>query len=157
MKFEHVVVINEPGNPLADNLSREELWFGLMCRAEDPRPFLPGLEACTIESRTDTVLERTLRFGQAQIRDRVTLTPMTSVVFESEATDSHPGGHLTISIEEPQPELLVLRFAYRTGLGEGVGQQEDAAYAEFVKSAYHESDIDTVRVIRMITESSRLQ
>ena len=30
-------------------------------------------------------------------------------------------------------------------------------YAEFVKSAYHQSDLDTVRVIRMIAESGRIQ
>lgn len=156
MKFEHLVIVNEPANPLIADLSREELWFGLLCRAEDPRPFLPGLESCTIIERSDNVLVRDLQFGKVLIRDRVELTPMEAVSFESERTDEHAGGRLTITIEEPEPQALVLRFVYRTTLPEGT-LDPDGAYAEFVKAAYHESDIDTVRVIRMLAESTRLQ
>lgn len=156
MKFEHVVVVNEPGNPFLYRMSREELWFGLMCRAEDPRPFLPGLDSCTIDERGDNVLERTLHFGHATVRDRVTLVPMESVTFESEKTDEHAGGVLTIAIEEPESETLVLRFTYRTTLAEKAGDA-DEAYAGFVQSAYFQSDIDTVGIIRMIAESGRMQ
>lgn len=156
MKFEHLVIVNEPANPLIADLSREELWFGLLCRAEDPRPFLPGLESCTIVERSDSVLIRELQFGKLRIRDRVELTPMKSVSFDSERTEEHAGGRLTITIEEPEPEALVLRFVYRTTLPEGT-HDPDGAYAGFVKAAYHESDIDTVRVIRMLAESTRLQ
>ena len=45
-------------------------------------------------------------------------------------------------------------FAYHTSLPD---QGEDARYAEFVRSAYHQSDLDTVRIIRMIAESGGLQ
>ncbi|MFN3985573.1 MAG: SRPBCC family protein [Rhodocyclaceae bacterium] len=156
MKFEHIVVINEPANPLVTDLTREELWFGLLCRAEDPRPFLPGLEACTIVERSETTLLRELRFGAAVIRDKVEMVPMESMTFESSATAEHAGGTLTISIEEPAPAELVLRFSYRTTLPDAAGDP-DGKYAGFVKSAYHSSDLDTVRVIRMIAESGRLQ
>jgi hypothetical protein len=156
LKFEHLVIVNEPANPLIADLSREQLWFGLLCRAEDPRPFLPGLDACTIVERSDNVLVRDLQFGKVLIRDRVELTPMQSVSFESEPTDEHAGGRLTITIEEPEPDALMLRFVYRTTLPEG-GLDPDGAFAEFVKAAYHESDLDTVRVIRMIAESGRPQ
>lgn len=141
---------------MVQNLTREELWFGLLCRAEDPRPFLPGLESCTIVERSDACLVRELRFGSALIRDRVTLTPMESVCFETERTESHAGGRLTIGIEEPAENELVLRFHYVTTLPEG-GGDPDANFAEYVKSAYHQSDLDTVRVIRMIAESGRIQ
>jgi hypothetical protein len=156
LKFEHVVIVNEPANPLIRDLSREELWFGLLCRVENARPFLPGLESCTIIERGANTLVRELQFGNVLIRDRVELNPMYSVCFESEPTPDHAGGRLTISIEEPQPDALVLRFVYRTTLSEG-GLDDDGAYAPFVKSAYHASDIDTVRVIRMIAESGCLQ
>ena len=51
-------------------------------------------------------------------------------------TASHAGGTLKITIEEPAQHHLFLRFAYTTTLGEKAGD-EDAAYVEFVKSAYH--------------------
>lgn len=156
MKFEHVVIVNDPDNPLATVLTREELWFGLLCRVEDSRPFLPGLEACRVLERSDTELRRELDFGGLVIRDRVTLQPMDWVRFETERTATHAGGTLMIGIEEPAPDTLVLRFSYVTTLSEQSGS-DDVAYAEYVKSAYHESDIDTLRVIRMIAESGRVQ
>ena len=150
MKFEHLIEVNDLANPLLTQLSREELWFGLLCRAEDARAFLPGLEACNIVERGDSHLVRDLHFGHAVIRDRVTFAPLRWIRFESEANDQHAGGSLTITIEEPDPGAFFLRFAYHTSLPEG---GEDARYAEFVRSAYHQSDVDTVRVIRMIAES----
>lgn len=155
MNFEHLVMVNDPANPLIAALTREEVWFGLLCRVEDSRPFLPGLEACRVLERSDTEFLRELDFGSVVIRDRVTLQPMEWVRFESERTAEHPGGALTIGIEEPAPGTMVLRFSYATTLADRAA--DDARYAEFIKSAYHQSDIDTLRVIRMIAESGRLQ
>lgn len=156
MKFEHLVEVNDLADPTLTPLSREELWFGLLCRAEDARPFLPGLEACTILERDEQTLLRELRFGQATIRDRVTLSAMEWVRFDTEATAEHAGGSLTIRIEEPQPGAFFLRFLYATSLVDS-GAGEDARYAAYVRSAYHQSDVDTLKVIRMIAESGRLQ
>jgi len=154
VKFEHLIEVNDLNNPLQDPLTREALWFGLLCRAEDARAFLPGLEACRIVERRDDMLVRDLDFGAVVIRDRVTFETLQWICFESEATADHAGGSLTISIEEPQPGALFLRFRYQTTLPEG---GEDARYAEFVRAAYHRSDVDTVRVIRMIAESGGLE
>lgn len=149
MKFEHIVQINDPGNPMIPNLSRDQLWLGLMARAEDATVFLPGLEACHIVERNDYRLKRRLDFGKATIEDTVTWSRYEWVCFEVNRTESHAGGTLTITIEEPQENHLFLRFAYTTSLGEVAGD-EDAAYAEFVKSAYHDSDIEMVRIIRSL-------
>ena len=99
MNFEHLVVVNDPANPLASPLTREEVWFGLLCRVLDSRPFLPGLEACRILERTETEFRRELDFGNVVIRDHVVVQPMDWVRFESERTETHAGGTLTIGIE----------------------------------------------------------
>lgn len=156
MKFEHLVEVNDLTDPAAAVLSREEVWFGLLCRAEDARPFLPGLETCTIVERNDETLVRDLDFGQVVIRDRVSFRALEWICFESDATAQHAGGSLTISIEEPEDGMLFLRFRYSTGLPEA-RSGEEAKYASIVRSAYHASDLDTLKVIRMIAESSRLQ
>lgn len=149
MKFEHLVEINDPGNPLIPLLTRDQLWQGLMFRAEDATRFLPGLDACIILERGDCMLQRRLDFGKAAIEDRVTWSRFEWMCFEVAPTPTHAGGTLTITIEEPEEDHLFLRFAYATTLGESAND-EDAAYAEYVKSAYHESDIETVRVIRTL-------
>ena len=153
MKFEHLIQINDPHNPLIPPLSRRQVWRGLLHRVEDPVPFLPGLETCVIVERHADALLRQLDFGQAVIRDRVTLIEGQWVRFEIQPSPGHPGGSLTITIEEPEPGALFLRFAYQTSLPD---QGEDARYAEFVRSAYHQSDLDTVRIIRMIAASGGL-
>jgi Domain of unknown function (DUF1857) len=149
MKFEHLIEINTPGNLLIPALTRNQLWQGLMIRAEDATFFLPGLDACTILERHECRLLRRLDFGAAAIYDTVTWLNQEWVCFDVAATKSHAGGRLTINIEEPETDHLFLRFTYATTLGENPAD-EDATYADFVKSAYHESDIETVRVIRML-------
>jgi hypothetical protein len=103
LKFEHLIEVNDLANPLLTRLSREELWFGLLCRAEDARAFLPGLEACRIIERSAGRLVRDLHFGNAVIRDCVTFEALRWIRFESEANEQHAGGGLTITIEEPEP------------------------------------------------------
>ena len=149
MKFEHLIQINDPANPLIEALTLDQLWTGLMHRVNNPVPFLPGLERCTIVSREGNELLRELDFGAAVIQDKVSFVEAAWVRFDIQPGDTHAGGSLTITIEEPEEGSLFLRFAYATTLGEIAGD-EDAAYAEFVKSAYHESDIETVRVIRTL-------
>jgi len=155
LKFEHVVIVNDPDNPFIEDLSREQLWFGLLCRVENPGPFLPGLENCLILERWHDGLLRELDFGQLRIRDRVSIRPMESVTFEAEQCAQHAGGSLTIRIEEPVAGQLVMRFVYRTTQPES--EDGSTMYADLVKSAYEQSDIDTVRVIREIVASGRMQ
>ena len=40
MKFSHLVQINDSLNPLIDSLPREQLWRGLVMRAENPLLFV---------------------------------------------------------------------------------------------------------------------
>lgn len=153
MKFEHLIQINDLENPLVDILSREQLWQGLLLRVEDATPFLPGLEKCTIIERHADYLLRELDFGPAVIHDRVTMIKDHWVRFEILPSAQHAGGSLTITIEAPMadsPHALFLRFAYRTSFANDPNS-EDRAYIEYVKSAYHQSDVDCVRLIRQLT------
>ena len=156
MKFEHLIQINDPQNPLIPPLTRQQIWQGLLHRVEDPVPFLPGLESCVIMERRADALLRQLDFGPAVIQDRVTLVEAHWVRFEIQPSSAHPGGSLTITIEEPQPAFLFLRFAYRTTLA-GSPDSEDRAYIEYVKSAYHQSDVDCVRLIRTLAAGGNPQ
>lgn len=156
MNFEHLIQINDPENPLVDTLNRDQLWQGLLHRVENPVPFLPGLEACTILERQANELLRELDFGAAVIQDRVTLAEAHWVRFDILPSEAHAGGSLTITIEEPEPLFLFLRFAYQTTLASNPNS-EDRAYIEYVKSAYHQSDVDCVRIIRTLAAGGNPQ
>ena len=147
MNFEHLIQINDPSNPYVDTMTRDELWEGLVLRAEQPQLFVLGLDSCTIVSRTDSTLDRELHYGQATVRDRVTLQHHQSVRYDILATETYVGGSLTMTIEQPDDKQLFLRFEYATTLP--VSTDQDAVQTqEIVKSAYRENDIDTVRLIR---------
>ncbi|HEY3599621.1 MAG TPA: SRPBCC family protein [Paraburkholderia sp.] len=157
MNFEHLIQINDPLNPLVANMTRDQLWEGLVLRAEQPQLFVLGLDSCTILSRTGGSFERELHYGQATVRDRVTLQPKESVRYDIMATQSYVGGSLTMKIEQPDPLQLFLRFEYRTTLPtteQGSLDPDVRQTQEIVKSAYRESDIDTVRLIRQYVLAS---
>jgi len=154
LNFEHLIQINDPLNPFVESMTREQLWEGLVLRAEQPQLFVLGLDSCTILSRTDSTLERELHYGQATVRDRVTLAPTESVRYDILATESYVGGSLTMTIEQPDELQLFLRFEYKTTLP--AADTEDTRQTnEIVKSAYRESDIDTVRLIRQFVQARK--
>lgn len=156
MNFEHLIQINDPANPLIESLSRAQLWQGLVHRVEDATPFLPGLERCTVIERHADHLLRRLDFGAASIHDKVTLLEMHWVRFDILPSEQHAGGSLTITIEEPEDGTLFLRFAYTTTFGSDPNSEE-RAYIDYIKSAYHQSDLDCVRIIRTLAAGGTAQ
>lgn len=155
MKFEHLIQINDPLNPLMDEISREQLWRGLVMRAESPTMFVPHLDECTISDRTSGSFARKLRYGDLVVEDRVVLTPLQEVRYEVPAQGEIAASTLTMTIEAPCEGVLVVRFSYDDGLGEHL-DEVNAMYDEFKKSAYQEADIDTVRIVRQLAEQGKL-
>ncbi|MXN75020.1 DUF1857 family protein [Burkholderia sp. 4701] len=147
MNFEHLIQINAD-DPAVSPLTREQLWEGLVLRAEQPQLFVIGLDSCAIHERTDTTLERELHYGSATVRDRVTFTPNHQVRYDIHAADGEIGGTLTMTIEERDDQQLFLRFEYSTTLAVSNDTEDARQTHEIVKEAYRTSDIDTVRLIR---------
>ncbi len=155
MKFEHLIQINDPLNPLIDALTREQLWRGLVMRADSPKTFVPHLDECTIDAREAGSFRRKLRYGTLEVRDRVILTPLQQVRYEVEEQGEIHASSLTMTIESPSEHTLFVRFKY----DDGNDEQTDAAnamYDEFKKSAYQEADIDTIRIVRELAAAGRL-
>ena len=155
MKFEHLIEINDPLNPLIDALTREQLWRGLVMRAELPKMFLPHLDECTIDERDSGSFRRSSRFGELVVVDRVLLTPLQQVRYEVAAQGEISASSLTMSIESPGEHMLFVRFKYDDG-HDAETDQANAMYDEFKKSAYQEADIDTIKIIRELAAAGRL-
>ena len=159
MRFEHLVQINDPLQPLLTEVSRAQLWRGLLRRAEQPTEFVLGLAGATIEQRIDepgrTQLVRTLDFGSFRVRDRVVLTADGVSVTHIEATAAYPASRLTIRIEAPATGSLFLRFTYEADEG-AAGDQPDSMTRQLREQAYRSADIDTVWRIRELVERGEL-
>ncbi|CDG80762.1 SRPBCC family protein [Janthinobacterium agaricidamnosum] len=155
MKFEHLIEINDPLNPLIDPLSHEQLWRGLVLRAESPKLFVPHLDACQILARDDSGFQRSLRYGELVITDTVLLVPQIQVRYEVAAQQDISASSLVMTIETPTPGSLWVRFQYNDS-HDAATDAANAMYDEFRRSAYQESDIDTIRVLRDLAEQGRL-
>lgn len=155
MKFNHLLVINDPLNPLIEFLTRSQLWRGLVLRMEDPKLFVPWLDNCRLFDRRLDALSRELRYGDLTVLDHVSFAPEQKIEIQVPQQQDIRASTLTMSIEEPQPDLLCVRFEYDDHTEEMAGSV-DAFYNEFRQSAYQESDIDTIRIIRQLAEQGRL-
>jgi hypothetical protein len=155
MKFEHLIQINDPLNPLIDTISIEQLWRGLVLRAENPTLFVPHLDECTIGERSSGSFERRLRYGDLVIDDVVHLTPLKEVRYEVPAQGDIAASSLVMKIEAPGEAVLLLRFCYDDGLGEHTDPANEM-YDDFKRSAYQEADIDTVRILRQLAGEGKL-
>ena len=155
MKFEHLVEVNDPLNPLIDTLSREQLWRGLVMRADSPRLFMPHLDDCVIEARDSTGFSRRLRFGELEIVDRVSLTTLEQVRFDIPAQGEIAASNMTMAIEAPTNAMLLVRFTYDNGEPDAA-DGANAMYDEFRRSAYEEADKDTIRMIRQLAAAGKL-
>lgn len=155
MKFEHLVQVNDPLMPLIDTLTREQLWRGLVLKAENPLLFVYALDSFRLVSREGDRLRRELRFGQATISDTITLLPPDRIRQEIEPGAGVAGATLETRIEAPDAEQLFVRFVYETGSLPGEAPPDETV-REIVRQAYIEADNDAVRTIRRLVTEGRL-
>lgn len=155
MKFEHLIEINDPLNPLIDALSVEQVWRGLVLRAESPKLFVPHLDECTISEHSENGFARSLRYGDLVINDKVVLVPQIQVRYEVAAQKDISASSLVMTIETPDANSLWVRFQYDDG-HDAATDAANAMYDDFRRSAYQESDIDTIRIVRELAAAGRL-
>ena len=152
MKFQHLIQINDPLNPLLDSMTRAQLWRGLVLRAEAPKLFMPHLDECLLSAHSARSVQRELRYGSLRISDMVTFLPQERVHYQVPAQGELAASSMSMSIEEPQPDALFVRFSYDDGGPETVSS-EQAYYDQYRRRAYEEADIDTIRIIRELNIS----
>jgi len=155
MKFEHLIEINDPLNPLIDPLTHEQVWRGLVLRAESPKLFVPYLDDCEIGARHEHGFSRRLRYGELVVDDEVVLEYPHRVRYEVAAQNDISASSLVMTIEAPDANSLYVRFQYDDG-HDAATDAANAMYDDIRRSAYKESDIDTVHVIRELASVGRL-
>lgn len=152
MKFEHLIEINNPDDPRVEPMNRAQLWQGLVLRAEAPALFIPHLDTCTIVARSTHTVSRQLKFGDLTVNDHVHYTPLHRIRIQVPEQPDILASTLEMTIEEPQPDRLFVRFTYEDTAPE---EGPEAFYHDFRRSAWRESDIDTIRLIREMAAQGR--
>lgn len=148
MRFEHIVEINSPSPHLevvVPSFSREQLWRGLMLRVNDPQRFPMGPERCDSDEVEPGLFRRTLYFGQHVLHDEVLISPLQKLVFTPQAHGELAAIQLTLTVEEPAPGVMLLRFVYEP-LTEP--SAEELYFKDYRHNAWLAHDRDMVRTLR---------
>ena len=155
MKFQHLVQINNPLHPLIDSLTREQVWRGLVMKAENPLLFVPTLDSFKLLARHAGSIERELHFGRLVVRDRISFQPPERTRQEIDAAGEIPAATLVTSIEAADEMQLFVRFDYTSHPNNGA-PPVDQIYQGFVEQAYVEADTDAIRTIRRLLIEGKL-
>ena len=62
-------------------LTRSQVWKGLVMKAENALPFVPGMAVCTVVERSDGGLVRDIVFRGEGAREKITFRPEEKVTF----------------------------------------------------------------------------
>src|SRR5258708_34315468 len=81
IQLRHSVRVNDRSDPEAPVLTRDDVWDGLVMKAENALPFVPRMEKCEGVEHPENFILRDIRFGRDDLREAVTLTPKTAAEF----------------------------------------------------------------------------
>jgi hypothetical protein len=135
IELSHSVPVNDPSVPDAPVLTRDDVWEGLVMKAENALPFVPKMERCDVVERRENFILRDIRFGGDDLREAVTLTPKTKVEFRR--VEGRVLGVITNEVLEDASGDLELEFSFALEIdGVEPGSREEREYEETMRDAY---------------------
>ena len=146
----HAIQINPPG--AEPQLSVQDVWCGLVMKAENALPFVPGMARCDVIERGDDWLLRVVEFAGNEFEERITLRSPVQVHFERVGG----GGFIENTISSSDMGLL-LTFTF--GLffpGTEPGSDEERAEGEGMEDAYVGAVEATLKRVREMKLSGEI-
>ena len=151
-ELSRTVPVNEPGQPV---LNRQDVWSGLMMKANNALPYVPQMKKCEVVQQGTGWLLRDILLGDEPLRERVTFEPERRVTFER-VLGNEPGRIENILDEDEQGNLtLTFKFALtRKGL-EGNPEAEKKHFAPMEGMYLNAVSSTLAAVRRVVAEKSR--
>lgn len=142
--------INVEGEPA---LTRDQVWEGLVLKANNALPFVPAMTECEVTNRIDDhTFDRDIVFRGGHFSERITLQPPQRVVFTR--TAGPVLGTITNEIEEADGEWL-LRFSFSLVVLDIVpGSPEEKRYADEMTNDYLKAVDATLTAIRRVATAT---
>jgi Domain of unknown function (DUF1857) len=141
----NTVVVNPPGE--AVELTREDVWQGLLLKAENALPFVPAMTRCEVIERTDEMILRTIEFRGQELGERITFDPGREVRFER--THGPVLGTIRNELHADEHGELCLTFSFDLELaGVEAGSDEEQEYEATMKGDYLKAATATLAAVR---------
>jgi hypothetical protein len=127
-------------------LSRSDIWKGLVMKAENALPFVPGMAKCSIVKRLPNGLIRDIIFRGEDARERITLYPEKKVVFVRES--GNVDGFIVNEILGGDDDLR-LRFSFALQLVDAPSDSpEEGEFRQIMERDYLKAVDATLGAIR---------
>jgi hypothetical protein len=144
--------VNPPGTTV--QISREQMWQGLVSKAEYAVPFVPAMEDCRVIERFNDGFIREIKLRGTTMRERIIFTPDVEVYFER--VDPVNGGWITNVISESDGGLL-LTFTFALVFpGVEAGSADEKARGEEVKQSYIKAITATIDETRRRVDAGEI-
>ena len=142
----HALPVNVPGEP---NLSTQNVWDGLVLKANNALPFVPSMTYCEVTQRhSDTVFDRDIDFRGQRFTERITLERPHRVTFTRIAGPVL--GTIANEIEGAADDLS-LRFSFALVVaGVEGGSAQEKEYADSMTGDYLKAVAATLGAMRRL-------
>ena len=147
-ELSRTVPVNEPGEPI---LSRQDVWQGLIMKANNALPYVPQMKKCEVVERGEGWLLRDILLGEEPLREKVTFEPERRVIFERVA--GNEPGRIENTLGEDERGNLTLTFSFsltRKGL-EGNPEAEKKHFAP-MEGMYLNAVASTLAAVRRMVQ-----
>jgi hypothetical protein len=147
----HALPVNVPDEP---RLDRQQVWEGLVLKANNALPFVPAMTYCEVTQRhSDTVFDRDIDFRGQRFTERITLEAPHRVTFTRIAGPVL--GTIANEIESTDDGDLALRFSFALVVtGVAGGSAEEQAYADSMTGDYLQAVAATLNAMRRLAEAA---
>lgn len=148
------VDVNPPGaEPV---LERDDVWRGLVMKAENALPFVPMMQECEVLERSANGLVRRVAVRGERYVERITFTPQIEVRFLREDAAGQPAGWITNVISDSDHGLL-LTFSFSVSVANAApGSAEERLRGEEMRGSYIEAVTATIAATRQFVREGRL-
>lgn len=137
-------------------LSHEQVWSGLVMKAENAVPFVPGMQACKVLERYADGLLREIVIGSGdRFKETITFTPPIQVLFERVDTDEHAGWITNVISESERGLMLTFTFAVNFP-GVQPGSESEKQQGQQMKSSYVKAVEATLKEVRRLASEGKL-
>lgn len=143
------VAVNQPLAAGQPKLTRSQVWKGLVMKADNALPFVPGMAKCEVIERTANGLVRDIVFRGEDARERITFHPERKVVFLR--LSGNADGLIVNEILGEGDDDMRLRFSFALQLVDAPSDSEkEKEFRQVMERDYVKAVDATLEAIRKI-------
>jgi hypothetical protein len=147
------VDVNPPGT--TQPLTQEQVWRGLMMKAENAVLFVPRMQSCeVIERWTDGLLREVVNDGN-RFREKISFSPPVEVMFERVDNEANAGWITNVISESDHGLLLTFTFAVNLP-GAKPGTEEERVKGAAMRDSYVGAVKATLARVRQLVGEGKL-